>query len=108
MFGVYVYRSDEYVDDVYAVTLNMSTYLLAFIVGDFEHKEKYTDSGLLYRVWAQPASLEQTNMALDVGVSTIVNYEKYFGITFPLEKQGLLLCGATFCIHTFHKLSAVM
>lgn len=66
----------------------MSTYLLAFFVGRFDHKEATTTSGLLYRAWARPESVQQTAVALDVGAKTIVNYENYFGIDFPLTKQG--------------------
>lgn len=82
------FRSDDYVDDVYQRTVKMSTYLLAFVVGQFDHTENRTSSDLLYGAWARPESVEQTKLALDVGIKTIINYENYFDIPFPLPKQG--------------------
>ena len=43
---------------------------------------------LQYRAWSTPDAVNQTLTALDVGTKTIFNYEQYFGIDFPLPKQG--------------------
>ncbi len=76
-------------------TPKMSTYLLAFIVGDFEHIEKTLrrSSGqgdVLVRVFATPGKKEQGKFALDVAVKTLVFYEDYFGIPYPLPVLDLI------------------
>ena len=41
-----------------------------------------------YRAWARPESVHQTKVALAAGVKIIDYYEDYFGIDYPLPKQG--------------------
>ena len=41
-----------------------------------------------YRAWARPESINQTRVALKAGTTIIDYYEDYFGIDFPLPKQG--------------------
>lgn len=41
-----------------------------------------------YRAWARPQSVNQTSVALKAGIQIIDYYEDYFGIEFPLPKQG--------------------
>lgn len=88
---VTLFRVDGFVDDVYQPTLKMSTYLLAFFFGMFEHTQTKTSTGVLFRAWSRPESLEQTEVAKTVGSKTTENYEKYFNISFPLPKQGSLI-----------------
>ena len=44
-----VTRKDGLVEEHFAPTVNMSSYLVAFAVLDFKHKEKKTNSGVLVR-----------------------------------------------------------
>lgn len=44
-----------------------------------------------YSAWSTPESYNQTELALDVGMTTITYYEEFFGIAFPLPKQGVNL-----------------
>lgn len=44
-----------------------------------------------YLAWAQPAAYNETEEALNVGVSIIQKYEDFFNIEFPLPKQGTTL-----------------
>ncbi|KAK3108903.1 hypothetical protein FSP39_018341 [Pinctada imbricata] len=68
----------------------MSTYLVAFVVSQFQSLTDQTSRGLKYSAWAQPASVNQTLEALHVGVKVIDFYEKFFGIDFPLPKQDMI------------------
>ncbi len=68
----------------------MSTYLLAFIVGDFEFTEKKTKNGVLVRVFATPGKKEQTRFALDCAVKTLEFYEDYFDIKYPLNTLDMI------------------
>lgn len=70
----------------YQETPKMSTYLLAFIVGEMESIEATTDGGTLIRVFTTPGKVEQGRFALDVAVRLLDYYNDYFGIPFPLEK----------------------
>ncbi len=64
----------------------MSTYLLAFIVGDLKAVERRAESGTLIRVWATSGKEEQGRYALDTSVRLLDYFNNYFGIPFPLPK----------------------
>ena len=68
----------------------MSSYLLAFIVGHFEYIEKKTKEGVLVRVFVTPGKLKQAEFALDVAARTISFYSNYFGIPYPLPVLDLI------------------
>ena len=74
----------------FAPTPRMSTYLLAFLVGDFEWLEQKTSSGVLVRVIAVPGKKEQGRFALDVAIRCLEFYEKYFDIPYPLNTLDLI------------------
>ncbi len=74
----------------FAPSPKMSSYLVAFIVGHFEHIEKKTARGVTVRVFATPGKKHQSVFALDVAVKCIDFYEKYFGITYPLPLMDLI------------------
>lgn len=71
-------------------TPQMSSYLLAFIVGHFEYIEKKTKEGVLVRVFVTPGKLKQAEFALDVAARTISFYSNYFGIPYPLPVLDLI------------------
>ncbi len=71
-------------------TPEMSSYLLAFIVGHFEYIEKKTKEGVLVRVFVTPGKLKQAEFALDVTASTMSFYSNYFGISYPLPVLDLI------------------
>ncbi|PHH59184.1 hypothetical protein CDD81_3652 [Ophiocordyceps australis] len=65
----------------------MSTYLLAFIVGELNHVES-RDFRVPVRVYSPPGQdIEQGRFALNLAVRTLQFYEKVFGIDFPLPKM---------------------
>lgn len=80
----------------YARTPIMSTYLLAFVVGEFDFVESKTTSGLPVRVYTPLGKKEQGQFALDVAVKALPYYEDYFGIPYPLPKMDLIAI-ADFC-----------
>lgn len=67
----------------------MSTYLLAFIVGDFEYIEGRTKNGTLVRVFATPGKKEQCKYALEAGIKILEWQEEYFNIPYPLPKLDM-------------------
>ncbi|XP_071101495.1 puromycin-sensitive aminopeptidase-like [Haliotis cracherodii] len=68
----------------------MSTYLLAFIVGDYDYVEGKDADGVIVRVYTPMGKKEQGNFALDVAVKTLPFYKDYFGIPYPLPKMDLI------------------
>jgi puromycin-sensitive aminopeptidase len=74
----------------FAPTPKMSTYLLAFIVGDFEYVEKKTKNGVLVRVYVTPGKKHQTLFALDTAVKCLEFYEDYFDIKYPLNTLDMI------------------
>jgi aminopeptidase N len=68
----------------------MSTYLVAFVVGDLRYLEAKTKNGVVVRTYATPDNVEHTQFALDVAVRCLEFYNDYFGIDYPLEKCDLL------------------
>lgn len=68
----------------------MSTYLLAFLVGDFEYLEKTTKNGVHVRIITTPGKKDQGHFALDVAIRCLDFYEKYFGIKYPLNTLDMI------------------
>ena len=64
----------------------MSTYLVAFVVGDLTRVERQAAGGTLVRVWATRGKEEQCRYALDVSVDLLSYFNDYFGIPYPLPK----------------------
>ncbi len=74
----------------FSPTPKMSTYLLAFIVGDFEWIEGKTKNDVLVRVFTTPGKKKQAKFALDVSIKCLEFYEDYFGIKYPLPSMDLI------------------
>lgn len=68
----------------------MSTYLLAFVVGEFDYVEDKTSHGVLVRVYTPLGKSEQGLFALQVAVKSLSFYDDYFGIAYPLPKSDLV------------------
>ncbi len=65
----------------------MSSYLLAWVVGEMHKKTATTKSGVEVNVWASPAQAPETlDFAVDIGVNIIEFYDDYFGVPYPLPK----------------------
>nr|CAB3264421.1 puromycin-sensitive aminopeptidase-like [Phallusia mammillata] len=97
-----VVAEDEYSEDntkkvlKYAQTPIMSTYLLAFVVGEFDFVEGQTPDGIKVRVYTPVGKSAQGTFALEVAVKVLPFYENYFGIKYPLAKMDLIAV-ADFC-----------
>ncbi|MBI4089758.1 MAG: M1 family metallopeptidase [Candidatus Levybacteria bacterium] len=70
-------------------TPKMSTYLLAFIVGKFEHIEVKAKRTLV-RVFTTPGKKHQAQFALQTAKKCLEFYEDYFGIPYPLPSLDLI------------------
>ncbi|XP_071139489.1 aminopeptidase N-like [Mytilus edulis] len=83
-------RTDDWVADHYEETPLMSTYLLAFIVCDFQYTSDVTKNNVLFRSWARNEVVNQTPYSLKVGMSILTYFEDYFNISFPLAKTDMI------------------
>ncbi|WAR11473.1 PSA-like protein [Mya arenaria] len=74
----------------YDKTPIMSTYLVAYVVGEYDCVEGKDENGVLVRVYTPVGKKEQGQFALDVAVKTLPFYNKYFNIAYPLPKIDLI------------------
>lgn len=74
----------------FSPTPKMSTYLLAFIVGDFEYIESKTNNSVKVRVFTTPGKKHQAKFALECAVKTLEFYDKYFDIAYPLPVLDMI------------------
>lgn len=71
----------------FETTPRMSTYLLAFVIGELHKKSTKTKRGTEVSVWCTIAHpLDSVDFALDVARKTIEFFEDYFGVDYPLTK----------------------
>lgn len=63
----------------FATTPLMSTYLLAFVVSDFQYLSNEDQS---FRVWARPDALETVTYAVDVGQEILADLNTFTGINY--------------------------
>jgi puromycin-sensitive aminopeptidase len=70
----------------FASTPKMSTYLLAFVIGELKSLEAKTSTGILVRTWATSEHIEYTRFALEFAVKTLEFFTDYFGMEYPLAK----------------------
>ncbi|XP_028812988.1 aminopeptidase N-like isoform X1 [Denticeps clupeoides] len=71
-------------------TKRMSTYVLAFIVSDFDFIEApETSSGTMVRIWARKKAIEsgQGGYALNVTLPILEFFETYYNTSYPLSKS---------------------
>ncbi|XP_013422080.1 puromycin-sensitive aminopeptidase-like [Lingula anatina] len=74
----------------YGRTPVMSTYLLAFVVGEFDYVEAKDADNVLVRVYTPLGKKEQGQFALEVATKTLPFYKDYFKIPYPLPKMDLI------------------
>ena len=71
-------------------TPKMSTYLVAFIIGEFEFIQGKTKDNVLVRVFVTPGKKHQAKFALDTAIRCLEFYNKYFDIPYPLPVLDLI------------------
>ena len=73
----------------FETTPKMSTYLVAFLVGDFQCSSGSQD-GVAIRVCATPDKVALTPYGVDIAKYVLHYYNNYFGIPYPLKKLDLI------------------
>jgi aminopeptidase N len=73
----------------FATTPRMSTYLVAFLVGDFQCVSGQSD-GVPIRACATPDQVEMGRFAVKAAEFTLHYYDTYFGIKYPMPKLDMI------------------
>jgi aminopeptidase N len=73
----------------FATTPKMSTYLVAFLVGDFKCTEGKSD-GVPIRACSTPDKVALTKFALESAKYVLHYYDTYFGIKYPMPKLDMV------------------
>jgi len=68
----------------------MSTYLVAYIIGEYEFIHSKSKNGTDIKVYTLPNKTDQVKFSLDVAVKSLDFYEEYFKIPYPLPKLDLI------------------
>jgi puromycin-sensitive aminopeptidase len=74
----------------FAPTVKMSTYLVAFVVGDLDTTEVVDVDGIPLRVIYPPGKGHLTDFALEAGAFSLRYYADYYGIPYPGAKLDMI------------------
>ena len=83
-------KQGKLVTTEFETTPKMSSYLLAFVVGEMKYLEAKTKDGVLVRTYATPANAKLTKFALEVAVKCLEFYNDYFDTPYPLPKCDMI------------------
>ncbi len=71
-------------------TMVMSTYLVAFVVGDLEATDPVDVQGTPLRIVHVPGKGHFTSFALDIGASCLAWFQDFYGIAYPGKKVDMV------------------
>ena len=74
----------------FGTTPIMATYLVAFVVGEFEHTEPIVVNGTPIRIYHIPGKSDMTSFGLSMAAYSLDWLEKYTGIKYMGEKLDLI------------------
>ncbi|CAF1250693.1 unnamed protein product [Adineta steineri] len=64
----------------------MSTYLVAYVIGEYDYIETKDSNGISMRVYTQVGKKEHGHFALDLASKVLPFYAEYFNIKYPIAK----------------------
>ena len=71
---------------IFGITPKMSTYLLAFVIGELEHISNNNKTKISISIYGVPNNKNKMSFALDVGERALKWFNKWFDIEYPLNK----------------------
>jgi puromycin-sensitive aminopeptidase len=74
----------------FADTIRMSTYLVAFVVGQLESCAPAFVGKTPVRIWCVPGKVRLTAFARDIATASLKFFEDYYGLPYPGDKLDLL------------------
>lgn len=82
-------KSDAMVT-TFATSPRMSTYLLAFVIGELGYTETTNKNGVTIRAYATLDKVEQTGFATAYAAKVLDFYDDYFALPYPLAKCDMV------------------
>ena len=88
--------SEEILEDqvtkkvVFAKSKKMSTYLLAFVVGEFDYVQGKTNDGIEVKVYTPPGKSSQGKYPLEVAIKSVEHFTEFFDCPYPMNKLDLI------------------
>ncbi|XP_044741725.1 endoplasmic reticulum aminopeptidase 1-like isoform X2 [Chrysoperla carnea] len=76
--------------DVFQESVEMSTFLVAFVVCDYSFVTSKSENEVPVAVYAPRTLLNQTHFAMEIATKTIDFFEDFFMVSYPLPKQDLI------------------
>ena len=74
----------------FADTITMSTYLVAFVVGELEATEPALVGRTPLRVWCVPGKRRLAAFGREIGAASLAFFERYYDLPYPGDKLDLL------------------
>jgi puromycin-sensitive aminopeptidase len=74
----------------FADTIKMSTYLVAFVIGELEGTDAVTVGRTPLRVWCVPGKKRLARFGQEIGAASLAFFEDYYGVPYPGDKLDLL------------------
>jgi puromycin-sensitive aminopeptidase len=74
----------------FADSITMSTYLVAFVVGELESSEPVRVGSTEVRVWCIPGKVRLTGFGREIAAYSLQWFEDYYGVPYPGDKLDLL------------------
>ena len=74
----------------FADTIRMSTYLVAFVVGELEATDVVMVRRTPMRVWCVPGKKRLARFGQEIGAASLAFFEDYYGVPYPGDKLDLL------------------
>jgi puromycin-sensitive aminopeptidase len=74
----------------FADTISMSTYLVAFVIGELEATEVVMVRRTPLRVWCVPGKKPLARFGQEIGAASLAFFEDYYGLPYPGDKLDLL------------------
>ncbi|KII64919.1 Puromycin-sensitive aminopeptidase [Thelohanellus kitauei] len=90
--------SDGFTKYFFKPTPKMSTYLLAFAIGDFGSVSRKGSSGITISVYGPFNMVKYLEHALGAAESFVDFYHDFFQISYPMEKLDLIAVPSTFML----------
>jgi puromycin-sensitive aminopeptidase len=75
---------------VFADTIVMSTYLVAFIVGELAATDAVIVGGTPLRIWCIPEKRPLARVGLEIAAFSLDFFERYYGMPYPGDKLDLI------------------
>lgn len=85
--------------DDFEESVEMSTYLVAFVICDYTHINRVTEKGVSVSVYTPPPFISQADFALETATHIMDYFEEFFAVPYPLPKEGENNNTCLYCWH---------